>query len=147
MRKITLSFLTVALSLMLAALAFAGDIPNISTWTQSMGTGGGGPGRGDVLVAPYYDVRTLTDPRLPGTAGTTAQEQFTLFCLVNTDTVYGTIARVRFREWKRSRECLDIDIPMTTNDVWCGEISRLPAGGGILHTPTGGGERWVNTER
>lgn len=147
MRHIRISFLVVAISVMMAGMAFAIDIPNISTWTQNMGVGGGGPGRGDVLIAPYYDVRPLTDARLPGTAGTTEQTQFTLISIVNTDTDYGVIARLRFREWKRSRECLDIDIPLTTNDVWVGEVSRLAAGGANLNTPVGGGERWVSAER
>jgi len=92
-------------------------------------------------------VRPLSDTRLPGSAGTTAQEQFTMFCIVNTDRDYGNVLRIRFREWKRSRECLDFDIPLTTNDVWCGEVSRKTDGGAVLHTPTGGGERWVDTDR
>jgi hypothetical protein len=147
MKQIRIPVLVIALSLMLTGMALAVDIPNISTWTQSMGVGGGGPGRGDVLIAPLYDVRSLTDTRLPGTAGTTAQEQFTLFSIVNTDRTYGTILRIRFREWKRSRECLDFDIPLTTNDVWVGEISRKASGGAVLKTPTGGGERWVSADR
>jgi hypothetical protein len=144
MKEFRISFLVVALSLMVTGMAFAVDIPNISTWTQSMGTGSGGPGRGDVLIAPFYDIRPLTDTRLPGSAGQTAQEQFTLFSIVNTDRSYGAVVRLRFREWKRSRECLDIDIPLTTNDVWVGEVSRKQGGGGTLKTPTGGGERWVD---
>ena len=147
MKQFRISFLVVALSLMLTGAAFAVDIPNISTWTQSMGVGGGGPGRGDVLIAPLYDVRPLTDTRLPGSAGTTAQEQFTLLSVVNTDRSYGTIVRMRFREWKRSRECLDIDIPLTTNDVWVGEVSRKTGGGAVLNTPAGGGERWIDADR
>jgi len=147
MRHIRISFLVVAISVMMAGMAFAIDVPDISTWTQNMGVGGGGPGRGDVLIAPYYDVRALIDPRLPGAAATTAQTQYTLFSIVNTDRTYGVIARLRFREWKRSRECLDLDIPLTTNDVWVGQLSRLAAGGVNLSTPVGGGERWISAER
>ena len=65
MRKISIPFLVVALSLMVTGMAFAIDIPNISTCTQSMGVGGGGPGIGDLLLAPLYDVRTIIDPNLP----------------------------------------------------------------------------------
>jgi hypothetical protein len=63
-----------------------------------------------------------------------------MFSIVNTDSVYGVIARLRFREWKRSRECLDIDIPLTSNDVWVGEVSRVSTGGASLYSP----DRWVN---
>jgi hypothetical protein len=144
MKQFRISFLVVALSLMLTGAAFAVDIPNISTWTQSMGVA---PGRGDVLLAALYDVKPLNDVRLPGAAGTTVQAQFTMFCIANTDRDYGNVVRIRFREWKRSRECLDFDIPLTTNDVWCGEVSRKPNGGAVLNTPMNGGERWVDTDR
>lgn len=144
MRRISSGILVLAVSLMMTGMAFAIDIPDISTWTQNMGVGGGGPGRGDALIAPLYDVRPLIDARLPGVPGTVAQEQFTMFSIVNTDRSSAVIARLRFREWKRSRECLDIDIPLTTNDVWVGVVSRPAGGGGVVTTPTGGGERWVN---
>ena len=103
-----------------------------------------------MLLAPLYDVRTITNPALPGAAGTVQQTQFTMFCIVNTDTAYGIVARLRFREWMRSHECLDLDIPLTTRDVWCGEIIN-ENGTPVLHsldryvtnvvdpyTPTGG---------
>lgn len=148
MKQIRIPVLVIAVSLLITGAAFAVDIPNISTWTQNMGVGGSsGPGRGDVLLAAIYDVRPLIDTRLPAPIGTVSQQQFTLFCLVNTDRDYGTVLRMRFREWKRSRECLDIDIPMTTNDVWCGEVSRKPGGGATLNTPLNGGERWVDIDR
>ena len=140
MKKIKIPFFVIALSLLVTGMAFAMDIPNISTWTMSMGVGGGGPGLGDVLIAPYYDVRVITDPNLPGELGSLPQTQFTMFSIVNTDRVYGVVARLRFREWKRSREVLDIDIPLTTNDVWVGEIYRLDGGGAALRSP----DRWVS---
>lgn len=136
MRKTRLTFLVIALSLMLTGMAFAVDIPNISTWTQSMGVGGGSGGIGDLLIAPFYDVRNIVDPNLPGAFGTTSQRQYTLFSIVNTSDTYGVIARLRFREWKRSDEVLDIDIPLSCDDVWVGEVSLNPAtGGGILRSP------------
>ncbi|MGA2468900.1 MAG: hypothetical protein ABSH06_31760 [Thermodesulfobacteriota bacterium] len=142
MKQFRISFLVVAFSLMLTGMAFALDIPNISTWTQSMGVGGGGPGLGDLLIAPFYDVRNLKNPDTPeGTTLLTTQD--TLIGIVNTDEQYGCIARVRFREWKRSREVLDFDIPLSCNDVWVGEVSRLTAGGGIINSP----DRWISATR
>ena len=139
MRKIKISFLVVALSLMVTGMAFAIDIPNITTWTQSMGVGGGGAGRGDVLIGALYDVRDLTDTNLPAPYDAVSQAQQTLISIVNTDPVYGVIARLRFREWKRSHECLDFDIPLTSNDVWVAEVSRLATGGAVLNSP----DRWI----
>jgi hypothetical protein len=111
------------------------DIPEMSTWTMSMGVGGGGPGLGDVLISPLYDVRTITDSNLPGSLATASQQQYTMFSIVNTDRTYGVIALLRFREWKRSREVLDISIPLTTNDVWVGEVYKRSGGGGALRSP------------
>jgi hypothetical protein len=139
MKRIRIPFLVITLSLM-AGMAFALDIPNISTWTQSTGVGGGGPGRGDVLIGALYDVRNLQDPNLSAPFNTEVQAQQTLISIVNTDNDFGVIARLRFREWKRSHECLDIDIPLTTNDVWVAEVSRLAAGGPVLNSP----DRWIN---
>ena len=134
MRKIKIAFLVAALSIMVTGIAFAIDIPNITTWTQSPGVGGGGPGRGDVLIGALYDVRNIIDPNLPEPFDTQAQGQQTLISIVNTDPIYGVVARLRFREWKRSHECLDIDIPLTSNDVWVAEISRMATGGPVLQT-------------
>lgn len=111
--------------------------------TTAAGVGGGGAGLGDVLIAPLYDVRNLVDSNLPGAAGTATQSQQTLFAIVNIaddldDTTidnFGVVARLRFREFMRSRECLDIDIPLTTHDVWVGELSRNPGGGFYLMSP------------
>jgi len=155
MKHIRIPFLVIALSLALAGMAFAVATPGISTKTLrindafahntaagsglvpgiSLGGVGGGfsQGLGDVLLAPLYDVRTITNPALPGAAGTVQQTQFTMFCIVNTDTAYGVVARLRFREWMRSHECLDLDIPLTTRDVWCGEIFN-ENGTPVLHS-------------
>ena len=149
MKHIRIPLLVVTLSLMLTGMAFAIDLPVLTTWTGATGyapgaavrgttvggVGGGGPGFGDVLLAPLYDVRNVTDPNLPGAAGTTARAQYTLISIVNTDDVFGVVARIRFREWKRSREVLDFDIPLTTNDVWVGEVSRQTGGGAVIKSP------------
>jgi len=127
---------------MIAGMAFAIDIPNIGTvvgGVQVMGAGVSFTDRGDVLLALLYAVRNLINPDTPeGTTIPTTQQ--TLITIVNTDTTFGVIARLRFREWKRSREVLDIDIPLTTNDVWVGEVSRLAAGGGVLNSP----DQWIS---
>jgi hypothetical protein len=125
MKKIRIPFLVVALSLTVTGMAFALDIPNISSWTQSMGVGGGGPGRGDVLIGALYDVRDITDPNIPAISNPGIQHQATLLSIVNTDPIYGVVARLRFREWKRSHECLDIDIPLSSNDVWVAELDNI----------------------
>ena len=120
-------------------MAFAIDIPNISTWTQSMGVGGGGPGLGDLLLAPLYDVRNLKNPDT-GEGTTLLTNQQTLIAIVNTDEVYGVIARLRFREWKRSDEVIDFDIPLSCNDVWVAEVSRITGGGAVINSP----DRWIS---
>ena len=90
-----------------------------------------------MLLGPLYDCRNLTDPNLPGAAGITPHAQSTLIALLNTghiDAVLGNwvVGRLRFREWRRSIEVMDIDIPLSTNDVWVGEVSRCPTGGEFL---------------
>ena len=165
MKHIKIPLIVVAISLILTGMAFAKDIPLISSWanpctapcttppfsfvpafmpgTTAAGVGGGGPGLGDVLIAPLYDVRNLVDSNLPGAAGTATQSQQTLFAIVNTaddlndNTTdnFGVVARLRFREYKRSRECLDLDIPLTTHDVWVGQVSRVAGGGAVLTSP------------
>jgi len=138
MRQLRVPFLVVAFSLLMAGMAFAIDLPTLTSW----GAGGVVPGlaipaggRGDVLLGPFYDCRNLTDTRLPGAAGTTAHAQQTLIALVNTDHVNGVVGRLRFREWKRSFEVLDLDIPLSANDVWVGVVSRAANGGCVLTSP------------
>jgi hypothetical protein len=140
MKRIKIPLMVAVLTLALAGMAFAVDIVNISTLTQNEGVGGGTPGRGDVLIGALYDVRNLIDANLPTPFAASSQGQQTLISIVNTDNTYGVIARLRFREWKRSHECLDIDIPLTSNDVWVAEISRLATGGAVLKSP----DRWIS---
>lgn len=144
MRHIRIPFLVVVLSLTLTGMAFAIDLPGLTSWISGGtafpsitvgGVGGGGTGRGDVLLGPLYDVRDLTDPSLPGAAGTTARAQFTMLAIVNTDALNYVVARLRFREWKRSIEVLDIDIPLSPRDVWVGELHRASGGGAVLYSP------------
>lgn len=146
MRQIKMTFLAVALCLLTAGMAMAIDIPSVTSWSGGaglplipglsiQGVGGGLTGFGDVLISPLYDVRALIDPNLPGAAGTTARAQDTLIAIVNTDPQWGVVARLRFREWKRSFECLDLDIPLTSNDVWVGVVSQKASGVASLSSP------------
>lgn len=107
MVKKTLIFSLLILTAMVGpAVAF--DIPELYTTTQV------NPGlRGDVLLGYLYDVRDLD-----------GVSQKTLINIVNTDPTYGMVARVRFREYKRSHECLDFHIPLSKGDVWSAEIFR-----------------------
>ncbi len=109
MKRIRIGTLVVAFSLMITGVAFAVDIPNISTWTQYMGVQ---PGRGDVLLAPIYDVRQITDAtNTQGGMSTVPQNQFTLFCIKNTDRDFGVVLRMRFREWKRRSRIMSASFP------------------------------------
>ncbi len=143
MRRFKIPLLVVAFSLLMAGMAAALDLPQITTWLS----GGVAPvqipglmvgmtgGRGDVLLSPLYDVRPLIDPGLPGGPGTLSHPETTLIAIVNTDPTFGVVGRIRFREWKRSSEVLDFDIPLTSNDVWVGQVARLPTGGAFITSP------------
>jgi len=161
MRHIRIPLLVAAFSLVVTGMAFAVDLPGLTSWTSGnfittppstfpglsiQAYGGGSTGFGDVLISPLYDVRNLTDPNLPGEAGTEAHAQATLIAIVNTDPTWGVLARLRFREWKRSRECFDIDIPLTTNDVWVAQVV-LPSGSStpMINQAAGQGSRYVST--
>ncbi len=160
MRHIRIPLLAVALSLMVTGMAFAFDVPDITTWISGNGCSptapcpglsvqgvgsSAGTGFGDLLISPLYDVRNLIDPNLVGQAAVTPQSQATLIAIVNTDQDWGVLARLRFREWKRSFECLDLDIVLTTNDVWVAQV-LLPTGTStpILNQPAGAGSRFVS---
>jgi hypothetical protein len=147
MKKVKIPFFGILISLMLVGSAFAVDITGISTWTQSMGVGGGGPGRGDVLLGPLYDVRNLSNTNtgenvtfLGVPVGPQSTQQ-TFITIVNTDNFNGYIGRLRFREWKRSREVFDIDIPLSKNDVFVAEISLGADGIPVIHSP----DRYVSS--
>ena len=141
MKRIKIPFLVTVLSLMVVSTAFAVDITDISAWTQPMGVGAGLPGMGDLLLSPLYDVRSIVDPNLLGAAGETPRIQYSLINLVNTDPVYGVIARLRFREWKRGDEVLSIDIPIACNAAWVAEVSLNSATeGATLRSPN----RWIS---
>jgi hypothetical protein len=95
-------------------------------------------GRGDTLIFPYFDVRTLS-----------GKEQTSLFLIINESATgggqdfilndlnpndgldgdgvdVGIIARVGFREWDKSIEVLDFHIYLSDEDVWVGQVSLNP---------------------
>jgi hypothetical protein len=74
-------------------------------------------GLGQVLIYPYYTVRTA-----PGGAAFN-----TLLSVVNT-TATAKAVKVRFREALNSQEVLDFNLFLSANDVWTAAIT--PAGGG-----------------
>jgi len=85
-------------------------------------------GRGDTLVFPYYDVRTLN-----------GKGQQSLFLIINESATgggqiignevqgdgvdTGIIARIGFREWDKSIEVLDFHIYLSDEDVWVGQVT------------------------
>jgi len=82
-------------------------------------------GKGDALIFPYYDVRTLT-----------GKAQTTLFMIINESATggeegadVGLIARIGFREWDKSIEVLDFSIYLSDEDVWIGQLTLNPVTG------------------
>ena len=117
MVKKTLIFSLLLLAAMVGP-AVALDIPEIYTSIQV------NPGlRGDALLAYLYDVRSLD-----------GVSQKTLINIVNTDPNYGVVAKIRFREYKRSVEVLDFHIPFSLGDVWSAEVYRCSNGRAYLYS-------------
>lgn len=83
-------------------------------------------GKGDLLIFPYYDVRPVN-----------GKAQETLFMIINETTNLGTaqtgdqgiVAKLRFREWDKSEEVLDMDIWLSDADVWVGVVRINPVTG------------------
>ena len=67
-------------------------------------------GKGDCLIFPYYDVRTIG-----------GKHQKTEIRIENVGE-YGIVARLRFREWSRGREVFSKDIWIPSNGVWVAEV-------------------------
>lgn len=127
-KKGIVTFLAVLLGVFVASAAMALDYGEVSytmvnfngAAIQTAGTILNPEGKGDVLLFPYYDVRTI-DGR--GTA--------TLFAIINENsgpdfaiptTEEGIAAKLRFREWDKSGEVFDVDIWLSEGDVWVGVL-------------------------
>ena len=76
-------------------------------------------GTGHQLFVPYYNVQN-------GNA--------TLFNVVNTDTVNGKAAKVRFRGASNSDDVFDFQLYLSPGDVWAANISKGADGRAILTT-------------
>ena len=94
---------------------------------QTAGTILNPEGKGDALIAAYYDVRVVNN------SFDVPKAQDTYFAIINenidNDTHNGVAAKLRFREWDKSEEVFDIDIWLSDNDVWVGVLTRNPANG------------------
>jgi hypothetical protein len=94
-------------------------------------------GRGDTLIFPYYDVRTINGKSqrslflIINESATGGGQDFTPQTPANdglegdgVDT--GIIARIGFREFDKSIEVLDFHIYLSDEDVWVGEVTLNP---------------------
>ena len=88
-----------------AANVNAGNMltPDITGFTLAEG------GKGHALIVPYYTVQD-------GNA--------TVLHLVNTDTVHGKVAKVRFRGAANSDDVLDFQVLLSPGDVWTAAITK-----------------------
>ena len=135
-KKILIMLVAVVTGAFMASVAVAvdyGDLaynkrigPNTTTG-QTAGTILNPEGKGDALIAAYYDVRVINNSLGVGKA------QDTYFAIINENmdaiTHNGVAAKLRFREWDKSEEVFDIDIWLSDNDVWVGVLTRNPANG------------------
>ena len=106
-KKILIAVLLVAAGFFAIGTAQAAQIDGLATVsgpavpsTLHVFTNPGG--LGDALVYPYYNARGA----------------WNFFRVVNTDTVNGVAAKVRFREGKNSNEILDFYICLSAGDQW-----------------------------
>jgi len=135
-KKILIMLVVVVTGAFMASVAMAGphSLSGIAydTAVQTSGLTAGTilnpEGRGDVLICPFYDVRVIN-----------GRAQDTYFAIINEnmdgDTHRGVAAKLRFREWDKSEEVLDIDIWLSDNDVWVGVLTRKASGLTNLWSP------------
>jgi len=127
-KKILIMLVAVVTGAFMASVAMAvdyGDLgfnTRLATSGKTAGTILNPEGKGDALLAAYYDVRVVN-----------GKAQDTYFAIINENmdgiTHNGVAAKLRFREWDKSEEVFDIDIWMSDNDVWVGVLTRDPANG------------------
>jgi len=128
-KKILIMLVAVVTGAFMASVAMAvdyGDLgfnTRLATSGKTAGTILNPEGKGDALIAAYYDVRVVN-----------GKTQDTYFAIINEDYVLhrnntGVAATLRFREWDKSEEVFNIDIWMSNNDVWVGVLTRNPANG------------------
>lgn len=96
-------------------------------------------GLGEVLIYPYYTVRTA--------ATAAASGQYNTYVSVTNTTASYKAVKVRFLEGKNSREVLDFNLFLSPYDVWTGSVEPTTDGAKLVSTdksctfgviPTGG---------
>lgn len=134
-KKFKLTVIGLMMSLCLASTGFAYDFGGAAHDTAQLAIPAGTyqglalnhEGKGDLLLFPYYDVRTIG-----------GKSQDTYFFIINENTGrfganngtdQGVVAKIRFHEWDKSEEVFDADIWLSDNDVWVGALT--------LNTTTG----------
>jgi hypothetical protein len=127
-KKILIMLVAVVTGAFMASVAMAVDYGDLGfntrllTSGKTAGTILNPEGKGDALLAAYYDVRVVN-----------GKTQDTYFAIINKNmdntTYSGVAATLRFREWDKSEEVFNIDIWMSNNDVWVGVLTRNPANG------------------
>jgi hypothetical protein len=108
-----LSFIFFTLLLSSPILSFAEDPNEVAyqnRYSLRSGTILNSEGKGDCLIFPYYDVRTIG-----------GKHQITEFQIQNVGE-YGIAAKLRIREWSRGREVFSKDIWIPSSGVWTGTI-------------------------
>lgn len=142
-RKLLILLVVVAFSASGASMAMAwslgafGHHPAVLGNGSTAGTILNPEGKGDALIFPYYDVRTIN-----------GKTQDNYFAIINDsmtngidDPVGGIAAKLRFREWDKSLEVYDINIWLSCYDVWVGLIQQGPNSLAYLWSPD-----WVITD-
>jgi hypothetical protein len=82
-------------------------------------------GLGQVLIYPYYTVRTKT-------SAVFSNPQFNSLLSVVNSTASAKAVKVRFLEGKNSREVLDFNLYLSARDVWTAAILPTAGGAGLV---------------
>jgi hypothetical protein len=129
-KKFKFTVIGLMMSLCLASSGFAADFGSEAHSTAFAGYQGmvlNHEGKGDLLLFPYYDVRTIG-----------GKSQDTYFFIINENTGrfganggvdQGVVAKLRFHEWDKSEEVFDAEIWLSDNDVWVGALTLNTATG------------------
>ncbi|MFO1316080.1 MAG: hypothetical protein U1F58_10780 [Burkholderiales bacterium] len=87
-------------------------------------------GLGQVLIYPYYTVRTVAIP-VATTPPTVVDAAYNSLLSVVNSTASAKAVKVRFLEGKNSREVLDFNLYLSPKDVWTAAIIPTTDGAGI----------------
>jgi hypothetical protein len=82
-------------------------------------------GLGQVLIYPYYTVRTKTSALF-------SNPTFNSLLSVVNSTASGKAVKVRFLEGKNSREVLDFNLYLSAKDVWTAAVLPTASGAGLV---------------